>query len=177
MTMGNSYECFYSARSTEAASLVVEDINVGWQSLPQKLHLWVVSGLLEFLRSFQHARLSAAAVNGFSSSVLRCWFEGRAYTAVSCAVTSKALSGQIIDVDRPHASRAATHLDIAGGGGRWFSYPLPDHRRTCLLGYDQPPYCRYDPTIAIYGVWAKCVCMSSISDPGGPMVRWQSVSA
>ena len=36
----------------------------------------MVSGLLKLLRSFLHDRLSAAAVNGFSSSVLRWLFGG-----------------------------------------------------------------------------------------------------
>ena len=43
------------------------------QSLPQKSHLFVVSGLLELLRSFLQALFPTSAFTSFSSPVLRCW--------------------------------------------------------------------------------------------------------
>ena len=47
----------------------------GWQSLSQWSHLWMVSNLLELLRSFLRARLLVASIISFVSPDLRCLFK------------------------------------------------------------------------------------------------------
>ena len=70
-----------------------------WQSLLQTSHLCVVSGRMELLPSFLHARLSAAAAISFSSPVSRCCFRALLHSVRSAA-------GHSVNVDSLHVSYA-----------------------------------------------------------------------
>ena len=72
-----------------AASLVAEETMREWQSLLQTSHLCVDSDRMDQLPSFQHARLSAAAVISLSSPVLRCNFRALRHFVRSAARPSQ----------------------------------------------------------------------------------------
>ena len=57
--------------------------------MPQRSHLYVVSGLSEVLRPFWSARLSAVAFISFSSPVFGCCFRVLLHVARSAAVSSQ----------------------------------------------------------------------------------------
>ena len=73
------------------------------QSLPQKSHLCVVSGLLELLRSFLQALFPTSAFTSFSFPDLKCWFRVLLHIMRSAA---KVLPGLGVDVKCFHACLA-----------------------------------------------------------------------
>ena len=85
-----------------------------WLSLSQITHLCVVSGQMELLPSFLHARSSAAAVIGLSSPVLRCCFRALLHFVRSAA----RLSQDIVSMSTAFISYAGifiSHVRAAGG--------------------------------------------------------------
>ena len=90
------------------------------QSLPQKSHLCVVSGLLELLRSFLRALLPASA---FSTSCGR--LQGPPRSRCGCQVFS---------------CLSCRHPCSASVGGLWISFQMPTLHRECLLGCGHPPW-------------------------------------
>ena len=82
-----------------------------WQSFKQTSHLCVVSGRIELLPSFLHARLSAAAAISLSSPVLRCCFRPILHFVRSAARPSQD------SVDSFHISYADIFISQMRGGG------------------------------------------------------------
>ena len=107
---------------------MAEEADVGVTVFIRQVHMCVVSCLLELLRSFLRARLSAVAVSIFSYPLLRCSFI-RCSSVFSC----KALSGRSVDVDRLHVSDAVIHVTHVREAGGRPGAQSPDDHRICLF--------------------------------------------
>ena len=100
----------------------------------------MVSGLLELLRSFLRARLSTAAVNGFSSPVLRCWFR-----VPHCVPKAQLGHNVVVDtLDVSHADIFKSQTRAAGGS--------PTQWQINWEYYVFYKYGGHDPTIAGYAI-------------------------
>ena len=94
---------------------------------------------MELLPSFLRARLSAAVAISFSSPVSRCCFRAHLHFVQSAAWPSQ---------DIVSMSTAFMFLTKTSWYRRWgrpvVLFPMPAHRRGCLLECDHPPYGGHD---------------------------------
>ena len=91
---------------------MAEKTNVGMAVCRHHIYC-VVSGRMELLPSFLHARLSAAAAISLSSPVLRCYFRPLLHFVRSAARPSQ----DSVDVDSFHISCADIFISQVRGGG------------------------------------------------------------
>ena len=80
----------------------------------------------------------------FIFSVLDMLVQGRAYRFLSVQLQFPPSTCQCCQP----SCLSCRHIFIAGGGGRWLSYPVPGHCRMCL-GCDHPPHVGHAPTITV----------------------------